>query len=64
MTTTRTCLATLLTRIAIVLKGRALVEDVFDLNFAGGTDPDRPVRTLYGRAMWGCGHAHRPWAVT
>ena len=35
MTTARQGLAALLTRIALFLKGHALVEDAFDLNFVG-----------------------------
>ena len=45
MTATRLGLAALPTRAAIFLKGRALIKDTSDLNFAGRTGPDRPVRT-------------------
>ena len=52
MTVKRPGLAALPERIAIVLKGRALVEDAFDLNLIGRTGPDRPVRT-YMAALCG-----------
>ncbi len=38
-------------------EGRALVKDAFDLNFAGGTGPDHPVRTFMAAlcgGMWMC----------
>ena len=65
MMAARLGLAALPERVAIFRKGRALVEDTFDLNFAGGAGPDRPARTHMAAL---CGdvdmHAAAPWTVT